>query len=383
VRTSPVGVRGSDLESSLTPRNDAATRAPGSGEPEAFARISRPLLRAAAERVAARWKDESGESLNADEVRAVLTALAVAVEQRHARSDQPADPSTGSVLGRRLLELLRAELIAAWTAASPTPPAGDMLEYLRAVEQVREEIEPDWAQYFSARLSGPDGLDLVVEVAHDLRSPLTSILFLAETLHRGQTGEINEVQRRQLGLIYGAALGLSSASSDVIELARGGDRLVDKEPSPFSVTETLEAVRDIVRPIAEEKSLSVRLLPPASDHRLGHPLALSRVLLNLTTNALKFTDEGFVEITVRPTSLSRVEFAVRDTGHGINPDAMNALYQPFRRTRGRSGYYFSGTGLGLAICRKLVTAMGSELKVESRPDWGTRFFFELELPVTL
>ena len=376
MRTSPVGVRGSDLESSLTPRNDAA-------EPGPFTRISRPLLRAAAERVAANWKDESGESLNADEVRAVLTALAVAVEQRHARSDQPADASTGSVLGRRLLELLRAELITAWTAATPAPPANDMLEYLRAIEQVREEIEPDWAKYFSARLSGPDGLDLVVEVAHDLRSPLTSILFLAETLHRGQTGEINEVQRRQLGLIYGAALGLSSASSDVIELARGGDRLVDKEPSPFSVTETLEAVRDIVRPIAEEKSLSVRLLPPASDHRLGHPLALSRVLLNLTTNALKFTDEGFVEITVRPTSLSRVEFAVRDTGHGINPDAMNALYQPFRRTRGRSGYYFSGTGLGLAICRKLVTAMGSELKVESRPDWGTRFFFELELPVTL
>ena len=385
MRTSPVGVRGSDVESTLSPRNDATTRASvdGSGAADPFARISRPLLRAAAERVAAHWKDESGEALNTDEVHAVLGHLAVAVGQRHARSDQPVDAAAASVLGRRLLELLRAELITAWTAATPPPPPADMLEYLRAVETVREEIEPDWAKYFSARLSGPDGLDLVVEVAHDLRSPLTSILFLAETLHRGQTGEVNEVQRRQLGLIYGAALGLSSASSDVIELARGGDRLVDKEPSPFSVTETLEAVRDIVRPIAEEKGLSVRILPPASDHRLGHPLALSRVLLNLTTNALKFTDEGFVEITVRATSLSRVEFAVRDTGHGINPDAMNALYQPFRRTRGRSGYYFSGTGLGLAICRKLVTAMGSELKVESRPDWGTRFFFELELPVTL
>ena len=377
MRTSPVGLHGADLENQS---QAAATRARPT---EPFAPITAPLLRAAAERVAASWKDESGEALNAAEVATVLTTLAVAIEQRQSNSPHtPIDATAASVLGRRLLELLRAELISAWTGAPGTPEPKGMLDVLRAIEGVREEIEPDWAKYFSARLSGPDGLDLVVEVAHDLRSPLTSILFLAETLHRGQSGEINEVQHRQLGLIYGAALGLSSASSDVIELARGGDRLVDKHPSPFSMTETLEAVRDIVRPIAEEKGLTVRLLPPATDHRLGHPLALSRVLLNLTTNALKFTDEGFVEITARPTSLTRVELAVRDTGHGINPDAMNALYQPFRRTRGRSGYYFSGTGLGLAICRKLVLAMGSELKVESRPDWGTRFFFELDLPPT-
>lgn len=376
MRTSPVDIHGSALESAAL---DPATRARST---EPFVPITCQPVRAAAERVARNWKDESGEALNTAEVAAVLTSLGVAVQQRYAGTREPADAAAASVLGRRLLELLRAELIAAWTGATAPPDSAEMLEYLRAVEQVREEIEPDWAKYFSARLSGPDGLDLVVEVAHDLRSPLTSILFLAETLHRGQSGEINEVQRRQLGLIYGAALGLSSASSDVIELARGGDRLVDKQPSPFSVTETIEAVRDIVRPIAEEKGLTIRLLPPATDHRLGHPLALSRVLLNLTTNALKFTDEGFVEITVRPTGLTRVEFAVRDTGHGINPDAMTALYQPFRRTRGRTGYYFSGTGLGLAICRKLVTAMGSELRVESRPDWGTRFHFELELPPT-
>ena len=82
---------------------------------------------------------------------------------------------------------------------------------------------------------GPDGLELVVEVAHDLRSPLTSILFLAETLQRARSGPVNPVQERQLGLIYSAAFGLSSVASDVIELARGGDRLVDLDPIPFSV----------------------------------------------------------------------------------------------------------------------------------------------------
>jgi signal transduction histidine kinase len=107
------------------------------------------------------------------------------------------------------------------------------------------------------------------------------------------------------------------------------------------------------------------------------------VLLNLTTNALKFTDEGFVEISTRAKGLVGVEFSVRDTGHGITKEALANLYQPFRRSRirtARGGYLFSGTGLGLAMCRKLVEAMGSELKYESRADWGTRFYFELDLP---
>jgi len=78
-----------------------------------------------------------------------------------------------------------------------------------------------------------------------------------------------------------------------------------------------------------------------------------------------------------------VEFSIRDTGNGIDPSALENLYQPFRRTRaraGRSGYFFSGTGLGLAMCRLLVHEMGSELRLETKPGWGTRFYFELEMP---
>jgi signal transduction histidine kinase len=218
-------------------------------------------------------------------------------------------------------------------------------------------------------------------VAHDLRSPLTSILFLAETLQRARSGAVNPVQERQLGLIYSAAFGLSSVASDVIELARGGDRLVDVDPMPFSITDILESVRDIVLPIAEEKSLSVRLSPSESDFRIGYPVALSRVLLNLTTNALKFTAEGFVEVAARQVSASAVEFSVRDTGRGIPPQSMATLFEPFRRRQKQGEYAFSGSGLGLSICRKLVEAMGSALQVETAPDFGTRFYFVLDLPL--
>ena len=189
------------------------------------------------------------------------------------------------------------------------------------------------------------------------------------------------MQERQLGLIYSAAFGLSSVASDVIELARGGDRLVDLDPIPFSVTDILESVRDIVQPIAEEKCLAVQLTTPEADFRIGHPVALSRVLLNLTTNALKFTAEGFVEVTARETGARAVEFSVRDTGRGIPPQSMATLFEPFRRRQKPGEYAFSGSGLGLSICRKLVEAMGSTLEVETAPGFGTRFHFVLDLPL--
>jgi signal transduction histidine kinase len=347
------------------------------------AAIRNPALQAAARSVVAAWHNEQADALDLPEVEHAIAWLATAVDDAAHGTSPTRDNPASTVLGRHLLQLLRGALVRNWVAAPEAARSDEMVCVLQALEAVREAIDPDWSQYFSSRLSGPDGLDLVVEVAHDLRSPVTSVIFLAETLSRGQSGEINELQKRQLRLIYSAALGLSSMASDVIELARGGDQLVEREPSPFSVAEILESVTDMVRPIAEEKGLAIRYTAPPTDHRLGRPLALSRVLLNLTTNALKFTDEGFVEITTRASGLSRIEFSVRDTGHGVSEDALANLYQPFRRTRaraGRSGYYFSGTGLGLAMCRKLVEAMGSELKLETKAGWGTRFYFDLGLP---
>jgi signal transduction histidine kinase len=225
---------------------------------------------------------------------------------------------------------------------------------------------------FAAPLTGPNGLELVVEMAHDLRSPLTAIAFLADALHQGQSGPINEAQRRALGLIYSAALGLCTTTSDVLELARGGTQLVDREPVPFSIVDLMTSVRDMILPLAVEKRLEVRLVHPVPERRLGHPRALSRVLLNLATNAAKFTDAGYVEISARPLTRTRLEFSVRDTGNGFGSEIVAA-------PAGSKPAYTSA-GLGLAICRRLVKAMGSELDVETVPDQGSRFFFALEAP---
>ena len=333
---------------------------------------------------------ESGKrprSTTSDEVSELLGLVASAIHQAWFAASPSAavappkvDPRMHSALGRRFLELLRSEVVEGWRDFNVSD--SELLPLLVAMERVRVTIQPNWAQTFAQQLSGNDGLALLMDVAHDLRSPLTSILVLAETLQRGQSGDVNDVQRRQLGLIYTAALGLSSVASDIIEFTQGGDQLVDQEASAFSVTAMLESVRDIVRPIAEEKHLTVRLLAPVRDERLGHPVALSRVLLNLTTNALKFTDQGYVEVVAQEVGDGhRIEFAVRDSGRGIPAEKVTTLFQPLRKESGRRGQLFSQTGLGLTICRKLVSAMKSDLKVESRIGWGTRFFFELDLPL--
>lgn len=350
-----------------------------------LAGVSSAVITAATRRVARRWRAEASESgLTAagdeDTVAGVLAALALAVDHGQPAYVTRLVPHPAPALTLQLAEMLQTELLTAWTTA-PVPTAPTViLDTLTALDQVRQALARDASQELGVQFGGVHGLELLVEVVHDLRSPLTSILFLAETLQRGQSGVVTDLQRRQLGVIYSAALGLSSLVADAIEMARGGDELADDVPSPFSLSELMDSVRSIVRPMAEEKGLAIELALPERDHRLGLPVALSRVLLNLTTNALKFTEHGSVEIAAEQKAGTRVTLAVRDTGPGINPEALASLFQPFRRARDRAGYCFSGTGLGLAITRKLVEAMGSTLRLETRPGWGTRFYFDIDLP---
>ena len=281
-------------------------------------------------------------------------------------------------LVRRLVDLIRQELLSTRTGLSDSTVLG----LVRKLDRARAGFDPDRHQALASQLTGANALDLVVELTHDLRSPLTSIMFLSETLRKGQSGEINEVQRKQLGIVYSAALGLVTMASDMMDLAREGAIAEQHraEPAPFSVSELVEAVRLMVAPMAEEKRLDLTFLTPSHDVRIGKTVPLSRILLNLVTNAIKFTEEGSVEIVVREQAGSAVEFSIRDTGRGMDEETLESMYEPFQRTRSSTGFHFSGTGLGLSICRRMVELLGGELEVESRPDEGTRFYFEIDLP---
>jgi signal transduction histidine kinase len=160
--------------------------------------------------------------------------------------------------------------------------------------------------------------------------------------------------------------------------AINGDRLLDGERTPFSITEVMLGVCAIVRPLGEEKNLVLNTVFPNVDGRLGYPSALSRVLLNLSTNALRYTERGSVSIGCTEHSSTLVEFWVEDTGRGIPDSVLAMLFDGFRP--GSVGIRFSSAGLGLAICRNLIEKMDSRLVVDTAVDAGTRFSFRIELP---
>ena len=363
---------------------DQGRAAPPAAAPPSAPEIPPPLwvtLHEAASAACVTLEEAPDGGWPPSELRAHATLLCAAVQEVAAGERPALDNLSPGIPMRRLIDGVRRDFVARALGGHAPADAPHALRVLDALEQVQWALEQDRAHRFAARLAGFDALELIVDVAHDMRSPLGSILFLAERLRKAQSGPVNTIQERQLGLVYSAAFGLSSLASDVIELAKGGDRLVDLQPIPFSVSDIMRSVRDIVLPIAEEKGLELTMTPPPSDQRVGYPAALNRVLLNLTTNALKFTAEGGVEVTATQKSRTRVEFAVRDTGRGIPPQVMGTLFDAFRQRMKPGEYVFSSAGLGLSICQKLVAAMKGELRVDTALEQGTRFSFEIDLPL--
>jgi signal transduction histidine kinase len=339
-------------------------------------------LTAAAADVAASWPLGEHSTISATDLRSAVGILADAVRHTSVGSAPSLAGIPAFVPARRVLESLRRAFLEHAEAPDVRDLSGDVLVIVRAFERVQDLLDLDAAHRFATRLSGHDAQQLVVEMAHDMRSPLGSILILAERLRAGAGGDMSAIQQRQLGLIYSAAFGLSALAGDVIELARGGTTLVDQNPIAFSVSDVLQSILDILRPMAEEKRLTMKASGPSVDVRIGHPSALNRVLLNLATNALKFTNTGSVEVTCRELDRVRVEFSVQDTGRGIPPHVIANLFEAFRQRQIPGDYAFSSAGLGLSICQKLVRAMGGELEVETELEKGTRFYFALEMPVS-
>ena len=273
---------------------------------------------------------------------------------------------------------LRSALLAEVLRSHGAVDGHELAQVLATLEAAHAWQASDPHHDFTRHLASADAVNAVVEIAHDMRSPLTSILFLVDTLRRGQSGPVSVIQERQLGLIYGAALGLNTLASDVIDAVRGGQRLVDGPPIPFSIAEVILNVCDTVRPVSEEKGLPVQHTLPTVDGRMGYPAALGRVLLNLVTNALKYTNEGSVSVGCTELGDTAVSFFVQDTGEGIPPHVMSMLFDGFRPSA--SGMRFSNAGLGLAICQSFLRAMGTTLEVHSTPTVGTRFSFQVDLP---
>jgi signal transduction histidine kinase len=300
-------------------------------------------------------------------------------------------PPTLLHVRRELLDRLRRAFVGGLRRealdVSPHPDATGVVAsavvgQLERFEEVRDALDPNPDEHVVASLSGPQAHDILAEVGHDLRSPLTSVLFLSEALRDspGIRDEPNQV--RQLGMIYSGALTMLNVVNNFMELAESREGEVGVDATVFSVQELLESTRRTVQPMADAKGLALRtrLELAHSDRRRGYPTVLTRILLNLTTNAVKFTREGEVRIEAREREPGVVEILVEDTGPGIDSDREEAIFSVFEPAQDRHGIRFVGSGLGLVIVRRLLAILDSELICDSTVGEGTKMSFRVQLP---
>ena len=224
----------------------------------------------------------------------------------------------------------------------------------------------------------------LAQMSHELRTPLNGILGFAQLLQ--QDKGMNERQLRGLKIIRESGQHLLTLINDILDLARIDAAKVELNPTDVSLSSFLAVVADIVRVKAEEKSLLfVEQFAPDLPYSVrADEKRLRQVLLNLLSNAVKFTDSGQVVLAVSVVERSgpkvRLRFDVRDSGIGMTAAQQDRLFKPFEQVseiKRREG----GSGLGLAISRELVRLMGTDIEVSSDANGGSRFWFDVELPL--
>lgn len=268
--------------------------------------------------------------------------------------------------------------------------AEDALRTLnRKLEQLVEERTAE-LQAALVRAEAADRLKsaFLATMSHELRTPLNSIIGFTGILLQGLAGEVNDEQRKQLGMVQTSARHLLELINDVLDLSKieAGQFAVACEP--FSLPESLEQVVASMAPIATKKGVGLEsAFEGCPETMTGDRRRLEQILFNLLNNAIKFTDCGRVRLSVRrlPGGGSdtlgdpSVEFEVSDTGIGIEPEELETIFQPFRQIDHRLSRDHEGTGLGLTICRRLAELMGGRISAESEPGRGS--VFTLTLPV--
>ncbi|MDP1912202.1 PAS domain S-box protein [Brevundimonas sp.] len=225
----------------------------------------------------------------------------------------------------------------------------------------------------------------LANMSHEIRTPLNAIIGLTHLLRR-DAGDA--VARERLGKVSQAAGHLLQVISDVLDLSKIEADKLELEVIDFSLAGVISRSCALVAERAQAKGLEIVTDTAVTPDALrGDPTRLSQALLNLLTNAVKFTEQG--RITVRAELLDRqgellhLRLAVRDTGIGIAREKLGELFGAFVQTDTSTTRRFGGTGLGLAITRRLAALMGGEVGVTSEPGVGSEFWFTARLPASL
>lgn len=223
--------------------------------------------------------------------------------------------------------------------------------------------------------------DLLAKVSHELRTPLGAILGHAEMLQEGVYGPVSESQNRSLNRIIENSGYLNEQVKDLLDLSRIGNGKLEIELYEFDLEDTLQQVQQRIQPVATAKSLefAIELAPHLPKRITSNSIRIQQILVNLCTNAIKFTDAGKVQVSVKLADNAHWCLCVSDTGRGIPKQELKNIFLPFHQLQTSMLQSQSGVGLGLTIVKELVAALGGKIMVESEPHHGSKFSVTLPL----
>ncbi len=219
----------------------------------------------------------------------------------------------------------------------------------------------------------------LANMSHEIRTPINGILGFVSLISKT---DLSAEQRRLLRPVEESAVNLLKLIDDVLDLSRIESGHVPIDPEAIYLPAVLNTHLNLLRPLAEQKGLALRLRisPSARAWVLGDPTRIGQVVTNLVNNAIKFTERGIVSVHLSRTRSGTVTLIVRDTGAGIPANRLAGLFAPFQQVDTRRKRRHGGVGLGLAITKNLVDAMGGDIDIDSKAHSHTRVQVRLPLP---